>query len=149
MPLSCARWLCCTRCSLSCLVVLPPPPPPRLRRAEVARDHSKKSLEGAEQEAVEGPQKVNNKRLEEEQAKKAAAKQGAEEMEDEEDEVEEGDWERATEEGLASALSDAKDRFTHSTSYVIGELDLAWVLTYHTDGAGLLGGAGGRGGFVL
>lgn len=42
-------------------------------------------------------------------------------MEKEAEDVGDGDWERATDESLEKAVSDASDAFKHATSYVIGE----------------------------
>lgn len=95
----------------------------RLRRAELALERSRKALAKAETESADGPDPVNERRLEE--AREAKAKQVAARVEageeDVNEEVADSDWTRATEESLAEALEEAKETFKHSGSYVVGE----------------------------
>ncbi len=107
----------------------------RLRRSQTALNNFEAALTRAENEAAEGPEKVNNERLSKAQAAKkaaAAAKReakGAEggggDEEEEEEEVGEEDWERCTEESLAKALEEAKEAVNHSRSYLIGEYTMS------------------------
>lgn len=92
-----------------------------MRRSQQAIENFETALTKAEEEAAQGTEKVNNDRIEEAQkAKKAAAGEAG--AEGEEVEVGEGDWERATEESLATALEEAKEAVNHARSYLIGEL---------------------------
>jgi len=103
----------------------------RLRRSQTALDNFEAALTRAEDEAAQGPEKVNSERLSKAQAakkEKAAARRetkaaegGGGDEEEEDEEVGEGDWERCTEESLAKALEEAKEAVNHSRSYLIGE----------------------------
>lgn len=103
----------------------------RLRRSQQAIVNFEAALTRAEDEAVQGPEKVNSDRLSKAQAakkEKAAARReakaaagGDDDEEEEEEEVGEGDWERCTEESLAKALEEAKEAVNHARSYLIGE----------------------------
>lgn len=96
----------------------------RLRRAELALERSKTALAKAETESAEGPDRVNDRRIDEAKATKArevAGRRAAGDTVDEAaEEVTDGDWTRATEESLAEALAEAKETFKHASSYVIG-----------------------------
>lgn len=54
-------------------------------------------------------------------AKVEAKRQAGETVEEGEEDVGEGEWQRATAENLAEALSSAKEAFNHANSYIIGE----------------------------
>lgn len=96
----------------------------RLKRSEQALEKAEAALPAAEERCSEGPEKVNNKRLQEAQAAKATAvaakKAEGGSIEEGEEDVGEGDWERTTEEKLSSDLKDAKDAVNHAKSYLIG-----------------------------
>lgn len=102
-------------------------PTKRLRRSEQALKNAESALAAAEENSAEGFEKVNSKRLSEAQAMKEAAvaakKEAGGAVEEGEGVVGEGDWRRATEETLEKELSDAKEAFSHSKSYVIGGYD--------------------------
>lgn len=94
-----------------------------MRRSEQAIGNFENALTRAEEEAAQGPEKVNNDRIEKaRKAKKAAAGGAGAELEGGDEEVGEGDWERASEESLAKALEEAKEAVNHARSYLIGEL---------------------------